>query len=108
MILCLVDGDPLSLEALTFARRLNAPVEAVVFDDVDLDGYAARVHRVVHERLDEYAPEAWAQAVLDLEPSVVVAPGTGRRVQGSRGASGTERSGPTRSSAGPPGSHVSP
>jgi electron transfer flavoprotein alpha subunit len=78
VILGLVDGDPLSLEALTFARRLGSSVEAVAFDDADLDGYAVRVHRVAHERLDEYAPEAWAQAVLELEPSVVVAPGTDR------------------------------
>jgi electron transfer flavoprotein alpha subunit len=32
----------------------------------------------VHDRLDEYAPEAWAQAIVELEPDVVVAPGTDR------------------------------
>lgn len=74
MILCLVDGDPVSLEALTFARRLGE-VEAVVFEDVDLDGYASRAYRV---RLGDYAPEAWAQAIVELAPEVVVGPGTDR------------------------------
>ena len=74
MTLCLVDGDPVSLEALTFARRFG-DVEALVFGDVDVDGYVPRARRVA---LDEYAPEAWAQAIVDLEPQMVVAPGTDR------------------------------
>jgi electron transfer flavoprotein alpha subunit len=74
MILCLVDGDPLSLEALTFARRLGE-VEALVFDDADVDGYVGRARRVA---LEDYAPEAWAQAIVELEPDVVVGPGTDR------------------------------
>ncbi|TMK25829.1 MAG: electron transfer flavoprotein subunit alpha/FixB family protein [Actinobacteria bacterium] len=77
MILCLVDNDPVSLEALTFARRFGE-VEALVFGDIDVGGYVARARRVVHARLDEYAPTAWAQAVLELEPEIVVAPGTDR------------------------------
>ena len=77
MILCLVDDDPVSLEALTFASRLG-DVEAVVFGDVEVDGYVAHARRVVHDRLDEYAPEAWAQAIVELAPDVVVAPGTDR------------------------------
>ncbi len=77
MILCLVDDDPVSLEALTFASRLG-DVEALVFGDADVDGYVAYARRVVHDRLDEYAPEAWAQAIVELEPDVVVAPGTDR------------------------------
>jgi electron transfer flavoprotein alpha subunit len=77
VILVLVDDDPVALEALTFARRLG-DVEAVVFDDVDLAGYVSRVHRVVHERLVAYAPDAWAQAIVELEPSVLVAPGSDR------------------------------
>lgn len=77
MTLCLVDHDPVSLEALTFASRLG-DVEALVFGDADIDGYVARARRVVHDRLDEYAPEAWAQAIVELEPEVVVAPGTDR------------------------------
>ena len=77
MILCLVDGDPVSLEALTFARRLGE-VEALVFGETDVDGYAALARRVVHPQLGDYAPAAWAQAVIELEPEVVVAPGTDR------------------------------
>jgi electron transfer flavoprotein alpha subunit len=75
--LCLVDADPLSLEAVTFARALGE-VEALVFEDADVEGYVARARRVVHPRLDGYAPEAWAQAVVELEPELVVAPGTDR------------------------------
>jgi electron transfer flavoprotein alpha subunit len=74
VILCLVDDDPVSLEALTFARRFGE-VEALVFADVDVDGYASRARRVA---VEEYAPEAWAQAVVELEPEIVVAPGTDR------------------------------
>jgi electron transfer flavoprotein alpha subunit len=77
VILCLVDDDPVSLEALTFASRLG-DVEALVFGDADVDGYVAYARRVVHDRLDEYAPEAWAQAIVELGPDVVVAPGTDR------------------------------
>jgi electron transfer flavoprotein alpha subunit len=75
--LCLVDEDPVSLEALTFASRLG-DVEALVFGDAGVDGYVARARRVVHDRLDEYAPAAWAQAVVELAPDVVVGPGTDR------------------------------
>jgi len=77
MTLCLVDDDPVSLETLTFARRLG-DVEALVFGEADVDGYVERARRVVHELLDEYAPEAWAQTIVELEPDVVVAPGTDR------------------------------
>jgi electron transfer flavoprotein alpha subunit len=77
MILCLVDGDPISLEALTFARGLG-DVEALIFEETDVDGYAAQARRVVHPQLDDYAPEAWAQAIVELEPEVVVGPGTDR------------------------------
>ena len=69
MILCLVDGDPVSLEALTFARGLGE-VEALVFEETDVDGYTTRARRVVHPRLGDYAPAAWAQAVIELEPQM--------------------------------------
>lgn len=58
MILCLHDGDPASLEALALARRLG---------DAEAVGFAG-----------EYAPEAWAQAIVELAPAVVVGPGTDR------------------------------
>ena len=71
MILCMVEDDPVSLEALTFASRLG-DVEALVFGNVDVGGYVSHTRRVVHDRLDEYAPEAWAQAIVELEAEVVV------------------------------------
>ena len=77
MILCLVDDDPVSLEALRFASQLG-DAEALVFGEADVDGYVSRARRVVHDRLDEYAPEAWAEAVIELAPEVAVAPGTDR------------------------------
>jgi electron transfer flavoprotein alpha subunit len=77
MILSLVDDDPVSLEALTFARRFG-DVEALVFGSGEVDGHASRARRVVHDRLDGYAPEAWAQAVVELDPELVVAAGTDR------------------------------
>jgi electron transfer flavoprotein alpha subunit len=77
MILCLVDGDPVSLEALTFARGLG-DVEALIFEETDVDGYTAHARRVVPPQLGDYAPGAWAQAIVELEPEVVVGPGTDR------------------------------
>jgi electron transfer flavoprotein alpha subunit len=77
VILCLVDDDPASLEALTFASELG-DAEALVFGEADVDGYVSHGRRVVHDRLDEYAPEAWAAAVIELAPDMVVAPGTDR------------------------------
>jgi electron transfer flavoprotein alpha subunit len=76
-MLCMVDDDPVSLEALTFASRFG-DVEALMFGEADVDGYVSRARRVVHDRLDEYAPEAWAQTIVELEPEVVVALGTDR------------------------------
>jgi electron transfer flavoprotein alpha subunit len=58
VIHCLVDDDPVSLEALTFARRLGE-AEAIRFGG-------------------DYAPEAWAEAMVELGPEVVVAVGTDR------------------------------
>jgi electron transfer flavoprotein alpha subunit len=57
-VVCVVDDDPVSREALTLARGLGE-VEAVSL-------------------VGEYAPEGWAQALIKLEPEVVVAAGTDR------------------------------
>jgi electron transfer flavoprotein alpha subunit len=57
-IFCLVEDDPVSLEAYAFARRFGE-VGAVTIGG-------------------EYAPEAWAQAIVELGPEAVVAPGTDR------------------------------
>jgi electron transfer flavoprotein alpha subunit len=98
MILVWVDlegGEPdgLSLEALTFGRELAAkhdvPLDAVV---VAADAPAATigaygvstVHRVWDDRLESFAPAAWAQGVVDVVdatlPEAVLAAG------GERGA----------------------
>jgi electron transfer flavoprotein alpha subunit len=58
VIACLVDDDPVSLEALTFARGLG-DAEAIRF-------------------AGDYAPEAWADTLVELAPELVVAPGTDR------------------------------
>jgi electron transfer flavoprotein alpha subunit len=94
MILGLVEhdrGEPnlLSLEMLTFGRRLVMPVEAVLIGEVghpqveQLSAYGVSVvHSVEHPRLGEYAPEAWAESVVQLmaslSPQVVMAAGSDR------------------------------
>src|SRR5574341_821400 len=108
MILGLIEHDrgklnELSLEMLTFGRRLaaqlNIPLHAVLIGDLspgaERMGEAARaladllkaygvstVHLAQHARLDEYAPEAWAQSVVELvtavKPQVVMAAGSDR------------------------------
>ncbi|MEF8782856.1 MAG: electron transfer flavoprotein subunit alpha/FixB family protein [Haloarculaceae archaeon] len=98
MILALVEheaGIPedTSLEALTLARDLadqtGGPLEAVAFgdeasavaDDLGEHGVQA-VHAVVHDDLDSYAPQAYAESVAQLvaefDPESVVAPGSDR------------------------------
>jgi len=82
-----------SLEALTLARELatatDAALEAVAFGTEatalgeELGEYGVEtVHCVADERLDTYAPVAWAESVAQLldatDPEAVVAPGTDR------------------------------
>ncbi len=98
MILTLIEHDrgrlnELSLEALTFGRALAAklgePLEAVLIGAEAqplaerLGAYgASKVHLAQHERVTDYAPEAWAQTVVGLlsevNPSVVLASGSDR------------------------------
>jgi len=98
MILALVEHDrgkpnPLSLEMLTFARRLAAqlglPLEAVLIEPgtsalaAGLAAYGvSTVHLVAHPQLTDYAPAAWAQSVnqlmTSLQPAVVLAGGSER------------------------------
>ena len=101
MILALVEqagGSPdrLSLEMLALAHRLAevsgavaGPVHAVLFGAdartaaAGLAGHGVSTATVVeHERLDEYAPEAWAAGLLQLmsqrSPTVVMAAGSER------------------------------
>ena len=98
MILGLVEHDrgklnPLSLEMLTFARRLAAqldmPLEAVLIEPAagalaaGLAAYGVTtVHLAAHAQLTDYAPAAWAQSVTDLlstrQPAMVLAGGSER------------------------------
>ena len=98
MILTVIehDGEKLesvSLEMLTLARDLaqaaGKPLEAALVGEearplvAGLAAYGvATAHLVTHERLGEYAPEAWARSVAQLaealSPEAVVGPGTDR------------------------------
>ncbi len=82
-----------SLETLTLARRLSAqlhvPLETAVIG-ADANAVAERVqvygvatlHAVQHERLTEYAPQAWAQSIVQLSgqlhPAAILASGSER------------------------------
>jgi electron transfer flavoprotein alpha subunit len=96
VILGLVEHDggrlsPLSLQMLTFGRRLaddaGDRLEAVLIGGearplaADLGAYGvSTVHVVEHADLDEYAPEAWAESVVQLmataRPQIVIAAGS--------------------------------
>ncbi len=98
MIIGLIEHDrgklnELSLQMLTLGRRLagqlGVPLHAILIGEVArplADGLGAYgvsiVHLAQHERLDDYAPEAWAQCVVELmgamTPRAVLAPGTDR------------------------------
>ncbi|GIK58680.1 MAG: electron transfer flavoprotein subunit alpha/FixB family protein [Chloroflexi bacterium] len=94
MILALVEQDGgkvnlHSLEMLTLARRLAeetaVPLHVVVIGQV-VDGLGAHgvtaVHLAEHDALDDYAPAAWAECVVQLiaaeRPTAVLAAGTER------------------------------
>ncbi|MFB6227051.1 MAG: electron transfer flavoprotein subunit alpha/FixB family protein [Halobacteriales archaeon] len=96
MILGLLEhenGVPIdtSLEMLTLARDLadGGPVEVVAFgpegrgvaDHLGEYGVDA-VHHVKHNRLDSYAPDAWAESIVGIaeavEPEAVLGPGSDR------------------------------
>jgi electron transfer flavoprotein alpha subunit len=98
MIIGLVehDGDRpdrTSLEMLTVGRQLAAglgvPLEAVLFGPgarsaaAQLAAYGiSTAHVVQHDRLDEYAPAAWARSLVQLagahRPEIVMGPGSDR------------------------------
>ncbi len=84
--------DELSLEMLTMARDLAAQegedLEAVVIageepvtEELGAHGVET-IHRVTHERLDAYAPEAWgeslAQVARETNAGTIVGPGSDR------------------------------
>jgi electron transfer flavoprotein alpha subunit len=79
--------DPISLQAITFARALDADVQAVVPADAsvaaELGEYGASVvHVAENPGLADYAPQAIARAVVQLatttSPTAIVAAGTAR------------------------------
>jgi electron transfer flavoprotein alpha subunit len=82
VILVLVESGELSLEALTLARGLGGPVEAVVFGEepTGLGAYGVSCVHVV--RTDLYAPGAWARSIAELVealvPEAVLAAGSDR------------------------------
>src|SRR5262245_53402057 len=98
MILGLVEHDrgklnEASLEMLTLGRRLAAelglPLHALLVGDAArpltsrLGAFGAVVvHLAVHDRLEDYAPDAWAQCAVELAqtlgPAAVLASGTER------------------------------
>lgn len=98
MILGLIEHDrgnlnEASLEMLTLARdvaeQLDVSLEAVLIGEgarplaEELAAYGvSEVHLVEDERLDDYAPAAWAQSMVELmeelEPEAVMATGTER------------------------------
>jgi electron transfer flavoprotein alpha subunit len=98
MIIGLIDHDrgklnELSLQMLTLGRRLatelNIPLQALLIGDVAralagrLQRYGvSKIHLAHHEKLDDYAPEAWAQSLVELisslNPEAVIAPGSER------------------------------
>jgi electron transfer flavoprotein alpha subunit len=98
VILGLVEHDrgelnPQSLDMLAFAHRLagrfDAPLQAVLVGEearplaAHMSTYGiSTLHLVEHPRLDEYAPEAWAESVTQLmaaiEPEIVIAAGSDR------------------------------
>lgn len=98
MILAIIEHDrgkliPVSLECLTLARdvaaQAGAPLHAALVGEEarslvsELGRYGvSTAHLVTHERLDDYAPEAWARAVAqlaaELQPAAITAAGSDR------------------------------
>ena len=88
-----VNASPLSLQMLTLARalasQLDTQLHAMLVGDAagslaeQLAAYGvATAHLAQHDRLAGYAPEAWAQGVVELiatlEPQAVLAAGSER------------------------------
>ena len=98
MILGLIEHDQgalseRTLETLTIARTLakdlDTPLEAILIGEEvkdladELSAYGvSRVHLVQHEGLKDYAPDAWAQSIVQLaeaqSPRAVFAPSSER------------------------------
>jgi electron transfer flavoprotein alpha subunit len=74
------DGAPdeLSLQALAFARAYAPEVDAVLVGGAEAASQLPVGTAHVADLDGGYAPQAWARAIADLEPSVVVAAGSDR------------------------------
>ena len=74
------DGAPdeLSLQALAFARAYAPAVDAVLVGGAEAASQLPVGTAHVAELDGGYAPQAWARAIAELEPSVVVAAGSDR------------------------------
>lgn len=79
--------DPVSLQALTFARSLGEEVQAIIPGDASVASVvaeygAAIIHVAEHPGLADYAPQAIARAIVDklaeLSPHAIIAGGTAR------------------------------
>jgi electron transfer flavoprotein alpha subunit len=74
------DGAPdeLSLQALAFARAYAPEVDALLVGGAEAASQLPVGTAHVADLDGGYAPQAWARAIADLEPSVVVAAGSDR------------------------------
>ena len=85
-VLVLVEPhEELSLQAISLARDLGGPVNALAVGEsvTGLGAYGVEtLHVVEDDRLSAYAPAAWAacleQLIEQVQPSAVVAAGTNR------------------------------
>jgi electron transfer flavoprotein alpha subunit len=98
MILTLIDHDrgnlnKISLQALTLARKLATDAgvgleSALIGEEArgltqELQRYGiSKVHLVTHQQLNDYAPEAWSESLVQImkaqKPKALIAPGTER------------------------------
>jgi electron transfer flavoprotein alpha subunit len=85
-VLVLVEpGEELSLQAISLARDLGGPLQALTVGEpgTELGAYGVEtLHTVQDDRLGAYAPAAWAacleQLIDRVQPDAVVAAGTNR------------------------------
>ncbi len=98
MLLAFIDHDrgtlnKISLEMLTLARgvaqEIGSPLATVLIGEPartlveEIKGYGvSQAYLILHDKLDDYASEAWAQSIVHLietqQPQAVLAPGTER------------------------------
>jgi electron transfer flavoprotein alpha subunit len=67
------DAGELAQQALTFARAYDREVDAIAFGEAPPITGVRTLHLA---EVDGYAPQAWARAIAQLEPTTIVAAGT--------------------------------